>query len=189
MAATFRVKVNFGLGSLALIAFVVSFFLARLFTTLNPDTVVVSGGIHFHHFWYGLAMVVISGWLGIVSFHPTLNRLYATVFGFGGGLIADEVGLLLTLGNYHSELTYVFFIAFICFVTSAILVFRYRRSIGRDLEEMSRGETVVHIGVYTACFSALFFSFDIITAGLGTALVGILIALSGFVLHRKAQPG
>src|SRR5271169_6019252 len=115
------VKMNFGLASLALSAFVVSFFGARIFTTINPDTVVVSGGVHFHHFWYGLAMVVAAGWLGIVSFHPTLNRVYATVFGLGGGLIGDEVGLLLTFGNYHSELTYVFFVAFIC-VVSLLLI-------------------------------------------------------------------
>jgi hypothetical protein len=93
-------KTNFGLTFLALLSFIVAFFTARIFTTINPDTVVVSGGIHFHHFWYGLAMVATAGWLGISSNHPSLRRVYAVVFGFGGGLIGDEIGLLLTFGNY-----------------------------------------------------------------------------------------
>ena len=88
-------KINFGLTFLALLSFTVAFFTARIFTTINPDTVVVSGGIHFHHFWYGLAMVATAGWLGISSNHLSLRRVYAVVFGFGGGLIGDEIGLLL----------------------------------------------------------------------------------------------
>src|ERR1700691_4237778 len=104
VAASSGVRINYGLAFLALSAFMLSFFVARIFTTLHPDTVVVTGGVHFHHFWYGLTMVIVAGWLGIVSNHPVLDRVYATVFGLGGGLIGDEVGLLLTFGNYHSEL-------------------------------------------------------------------------------------
>jgi hypothetical protein len=48
-----------GLAFLALLAFVMSFLSARAFATLNPRTVAVTGGIHFHHFWYGLIMVVV----------------------------------------------------------------------------------------------------------------------------------
>jgi len=176
---------NFGLASLALLSFTISFFGARLFTTITPDTVVVSGGIHFHHFWYGLAMVVVAGWLGIVSTHPTLNRVYATVFGFGGGLIGDEVGLLLTLGNYQSELTYVFFVGFVCVASLLLLVVRYQKPLKRDLEEMGKEETLVHVGIVAAGFSALFLSFDFVTWGLGLALVGGVIAVVGAALRRR----
>lgn len=187
MPASLSVRMNFGLASLALSAFVVSFFAARIFTTINPDAVVVGGDIHFHHFWYGLAMVVVSGWLGIISFHPALNRVYATVFGFGGGLIGDEVGLLLTFGNYHSELTYVFFVGFICAALLTLLLVRYRGPLKRDLGSVGRGETLVHIGVVVAGLSVLFFSFDYFTPGLGLALAGTVIAITGVALNRKTQ--
>ncbi|HVC27712.1 MAG TPA: hypothetical protein VND40_06075 [Nitrososphaerales archaeon] len=182
------VKMNFGLASLALSAFVIAFFGARIFTTINPDTVVVSGGIHFHHFWYGLAMMAAAGWLGIVSVHPALNRVYATVFGLGGGLVGDEVGLLLTLGNYRSELTYVFFVGFICVAILLVLAVRYRGPLERDLAEIDRGETLVHIGVVAAGLSALFFAFDFVTPGLGVALLGVIVALAGVEERRRARP-
>jgi hypothetical protein len=187
VAATSGVKVNFGLASLALFAFMVGFFGARIFTTLRPDTVVVSGGVHFHHFWYGLGMIVAAGWLGIVSAHPTMNRLYATVFGFGGGLIGDESGLLLTFGDYHSELTYDFFIGFVCVVSLILLVFRYRAQVERDLAEVTKGETLLHTGVIAAGFSALFFSFGYLASGAGVAIVGIAIAVSGEVVRRRSR--
>jgi len=179
------VKMNFGLASLALSGFVVGFFGARVFTTINPDTVVVSGGVHFHHFWYGLAMAVVAGWLGIVSFHPTMNRLYATVFGLGGGLIGDEVGLLLTFGNYHSELTYFFFVGFVSVALLLLLVIRYREPLKRDLIEVERGETLVHFGAGVAALSTLFLSFGFVAPGLGVAFSGIVVALGGAALRRR----
>jgi hypothetical protein len=180
-------KVNFGLTFIALLSFTVAFFAARIFTTINPDTVVVSGGIHFHHFWYGLAMVVIAGWLGIASNHPTWRRVYAVVFGFGGGLISDEVGLLLTFGNYHSELTYVFFIGFVCFVTLATLLVRFRVSLERDLLSMERGEVTVHVGLAIICFSALPFAFDFLLTGLACALAGVVLAAVGIIVHNRQK--
>jgi hypothetical protein len=188
VAATSGVKLNFGLASLALFAFMAGFFGARIFTTLRPDTVVVSGGIHFHHFWYGLAMVVVAGWLGIVSVHPTMNRIYATLFGFGGGLIGDEFGLLLTFGDYHSELTYVGFVGFVCIVSIVLFVFRYRELIRRDLTEVTRGETLVHAGVIAVGFSTLFFSFGYLGWGAGVALVGAVVVVSGEALRRRSRP-
>jgi hypothetical protein len=182
-------KINFGLTFLALLSFTVAFFTTRIFTTINPDTVVVSGGIHFHHFWYGLAMVVAAGWLGIASNHPAWRRIYAVVFGFGGGLIGDEVGLLLTFGNYQSQLTYVFFIGLICFVTLAILLARFRADIKQDLLEMERGEVTVHVGLVIACASALPFAFGFLLAGSAFALAGIAVAGVGMTVRGRREPG
>jgi hypothetical protein len=182
-------KINFGLTFLALLSFTIAFFTARIFTTINPDTVVVSGGIHFHHFWYGLAMVVAAGWLGIASNHPAWRRVYAVVFGFGGGLIGDEVGLLLTFGNYQSQLTYVFFIGLICFVTLAILLARFRADIKQDLLEMERGEVTVHVGLVIACASALPFAFGFLLAGSAFALAGIAVAGVGMTVRGRHKPG
>jgi len=181
------VRVSYSQTIFALTAFMLAFFGARAFTTAYPDTVVIDGGIHFHHFWYGLGMVVASGWLGIVSFHRSLNRLYATVFGFGGGLIGDEVGLLLTFGNYQSELTYFFFVGFVCLVVLLVLLSRYGKELKGDLEGMSRGEGVVHVGLVLAGLSALPFSIGLSGYGFGVLAVGGAVALGGFWFHRRSM--
>jgi hypothetical protein len=84
-----RRSTTHGLLFLMFLSFIASFLIARAFATLNPTTVVITGGIHFHHFWYGLAMIVVAGGLGIVHNDPRYRRLYAVVFGLGGGLVGD----------------------------------------------------------------------------------------------------
>lgn len=185
MTAAQPKTLNSGLTFLALLSFTFAFFAARIFTTITPDTVVVSGGIHFHHFWYGLAMVVASGWMGIAYNHPAWRRVYAVIFGFGGGLIGDEVGLLLTFGNYQSQLTYLFFIGLVCFVTLATLLIRFRADLERDLLEMERGEVTVHIGLVIACASALPFAFGFILVGSVCAFSGVALAAAGAIIHRR----
>jgi hypothetical protein len=62
-----------GLSFLGTLTFMTGFFAARLFAAQNPN-VVVQGGIHFRHFWYGLGMVTLAGWLGIAFNQPRLVR-------------------------------------------------------------------------------------------------------------------
>jgi uncharacterized membrane protein YidH (DUF202 family) len=49
------------LSVLALTVLVVSFVIARVFTTISPDTVLVSGSLHVHHFWFGLILLAVGG--------------------------------------------------------------------------------------------------------------------------------
>jgi hypothetical protein len=53
------------LATLALVSFILSFIVARTFTHFYPNIVLLSGGLHIHHFWYGLALLAVGGWLGI----------------------------------------------------------------------------------------------------------------------------
>src|SRR2546425_10566534 len=53
-----------GLSFLATLAFLGGFFGARLFHLAFPSLMVITQGIHFHHFWYGLAMRGLAGWFG-----------------------------------------------------------------------------------------------------------------------------
>src|SRR5207302_8901552 len=103
-----RTVFRHGLAFYGTVAFVASFLGARLFATLNPTVTVVRGEIHFHHFWYGLAMVVSTGWLGIALSNEGLGRNLALIFVLGAGLIGDEVGLLLTFGAYRGTLLELF---------------------------------------------------------------------------------
>src|SRR5207249_10790132 len=85
-----------GLTFYGTIAFLTSFFGSRLFADLNPIVVVESGGVHFHHFCYGLIMMSATGWLGIAYNNQRLETIYALVLCLGAGLLAHDVRLLLT---------------------------------------------------------------------------------------------
>jgi hypothetical protein len=174
-----------GLAALALISFAAAFFGARLFATLNPKTVVETGGIHFHHFWYGLIMVLAAGWLGIASKPSIYRRIYAIIFGLGVGLIGDEVGLLLTFGNYFAEPTYVVFIGAVCVAAVAVLIFGFKKQVSYDVLTLKRAEQLLYVGVIVSGLSALAFSVGQLGVGVAILAVGILIAAVGIWLHRR----
>ncbi len=169
-----------GLTFYATAAFMLSFFGSRAFAVLNPTVTVVSSGIHFHHFWYGLAMVTATGWLGIAYSSQRLLRTYALVFGLGAGLIADEVGLLLTFGNYQSELTSDFFVGVVGFIILATIMARYRKVLEKDILHVSWNERLIYLGIMLAGLSTLFFAFNSIIPGLVTAGLGFVAILYAF---------
>ena len=164
--------------------FLTGFFGARLFAVQNPNVVVVQGGIHFHHFWYGLGMVTLAGWLGIAFNRPRLVRTYAIIFGLGAGLIGDEVGLLLTFGDYQSSLTTDFFVGVVGFIILASTLVRYRKIVVKDVIHTSWNERLVYIGINLAGLSAIFFAVNSITPGLVLAVFGFLLILSAFEAAR-----
>jgi hypothetical protein len=175
------------LALLTLTSFIASFFAARTFTTIFPTTTVVTGGIHFHHFWYGLAMVVAAGWLAIVSSHPDLDRVFAIIFGLGAGLIGDEVGLLLTLGNYQSGLTYVFFVGVLSFSGIAYLLFRYRPQLEKGFLSIRSEVHLLNFGVFVAGLSAIAWAFDYFDLGVLILLLGASMAITGIILRRRGR--
>jgi hypothetical protein len=180
-----KVKTRPNLSILALIAFIVSFIIARTFTTFFPDTVLVSGGLHIHHFWYGLAMLAIGGWLGISYEDERISRVAAILFGAGGGLIGDEVGLLLTLGDYWTDLTYTVIIMFLAFVSMLILLTRYSRAIREEFSGFLRSNANLFIGVFLLAVSLAFImetdNTIIITVSGVSAIVALIIILAYFV--------
>ncbi len=188
MLRALETRFNHGLSFIAVFAFVFSFFGSRLFATLNPTVVVETGGIHFHHFWYGLAMVSAAGWLGITVRNERYDRLFAVVYGLGAGFIGDEIGLLLTFGNYQSELTYQFFIGAICFIFLATLALRYGKQLERDLSSISRKERLFQAGVFVMGFSAFFFGFGSLEVGTLTLAIGAATTLLSYERRKKPDP-
>ncbi len=167
---------------LAALAFTAGFFGARLFHLVFPDTEVFIGPIHVHHFWYGLGLIVLSGWLGIAYNSERHNRTYAVLFGLGLGFIGDEVGLLLTFGNYFSPLTYDFFIAAVCFIVLLSLLARDWKEVESDVFRVSTRERLIHIGIFLAGFSTIFLAYDfpnLAYVGIPFAVVGALLLLVG----------
>lgn len=155
---------------------------------MNPTVVVVRSGIHFHHFWYGLAMVVATGWIGITTLrNEQLTRLLVIVFGLGAGLIGDEVGLLLTFGDYTSNLTEIFFVGAMGFVVLATLFSRARKRIQAEVIDVSVRERLTQIGVFVGAFSGFFFAAGYLTAGFATLGLGVLLFIAGFERRRMRR--
>ena len=173
-----------GLSFLGTLAFMTAFFGARVFAILNPTVVVAQGSIHFHHFWYGLGMITLAGWLGIAFNRPRLVRTYAIIFGLGAGLIGDEVGLLLTFGDYQSSLTTDFFVGVIGFIILASTLVRYRKIVMKDVTHTSWNERLIYIGINLAGLSAIFFAVNSITPGLVLAAIGIILIIAAFEAAR-----
>ncbi len=177
--------VRYALSFYGTLGFVAGFFGARIFATLTGVTV-IHGGIHFHHFWYGLAMVVVTGWLGIAITTERLGRLLASVFGLRVGLIGDEVGLL-TLGDYTSEITAWFFAGAISSIILLTLLLRSRNQLENDVFGVSNVEHLTHVGVFLAVFSSIFFAFDSLVLGTAFAGLGAFLFLLGVVLERRPK--
>src|SRR6266566_5170057 len=173
-----------GLSFLGTLGFMTAFFGSRVFAILNPTVVVAQGSIHFHHFWYGLGMITLVGWLGIAFNRPRLVRTYAIIFGLGAGLIGDEVGLLLTFGDYQSSLTTDFFVGVIGFIILASTLVRYRKIVMKDVTHTSWNERLIYIGINLAGLSAIFFAVNSITPGLVLAAIGIILIISAFEAAR-----
>ncbi len=182
-----RTTFRHGLAFYGTLSFVASFLGARLFATLNPTVVVVRGGIHFHHFWYGLAMVVSTGWLGISLSDQRWHHDLAIIFGLGAGLIGDEVGLLLTFGDYTSNLTEIFFVAAIAFIILVTLLSRGREHIEKEVVNISRRERLTQIGVFIGAFSVIFFAVDEWEIGLAALGLGILVFVWGYERERRPR--
>ncbi len=182
-----RVKTKPNLSILALISFLGSFGIARVFTTLYPDTVLVGGGFHIHHFWYGLAMLAIGGWLGISIENERVNRVAAILFGAGGGLIGDEVGLLLTLESesYWTEITYTSIILFSGFISMLILLNKYSKVIRTEFTEFLSSNASLYFGVFLAAVSIAFIletnNWMVIAISSVSTIVACIIILAYFI--------
>jgi len=174
-----------GLVFLMFLSFIVGFLVARLFATLYPDVVVVAGGIHFHHFWYGLVLIVAAGGLGIVHGDPRFRRWYAVAFGFGSGLVGDEIGLLLTFGNYDSIYTFEFFVLAVSSGVLGILFFRFKKELEHDVFSLERGDRLVSLGIVVGGLAALPFAADQLAFGVAVLVAGIAVVLAGAWSHRR----
>jgi uncharacterized membrane protein len=102
--------------------------------------------------------------------------------------LRDEVGLLLTFGNYYSELTYVFAIVFIAVALLGLLLSSYKDRLKDDVTEIGTNERVLHIGVIIAGLSIAAFSVSAFLEGFIILVIGVVIAVAG-VLRLSAREG
>jgi O-antigen/teichoic acid export membrane protein len=132
-------------------------------------------------------MVVSTGWLGISVSDQRWHRDMAIIFGLGAGLIGDEVGLLLTFGDYTSNITEIFFVSAIAFIILVTLVSRGREHIEKEVINISRRERLTQVGVFIGAFSVIFFAMEDWGIGLAFLGLGLLLFLWGFERERRPR--
>ncbi|MBS3765758.1 hypothetical protein KGY71_04470 [Candidatus Bipolaricaulota bacterium] len=90
-------------------------------------------GYHIHHFYFGILLIGIAGWFAITGSHGIPREKLALTYGFGLGLLMDEIGLLLTWGDYTSSLSYLLGVFLLGIIFSGIYFPRFWRSIGKGM--------------------------------------------------------
>lgn len=89
------------------IAFIATFVFLRVLTfgiryhLLPVGNVVTGGGLHIHHFVWGILILLIVGFLGITLWSEPLHPWLATIFGIGAALVIDEFALWLNLRDVY----------------------------------------------------------------------------------------
>lgn len=89
------------------VSFLFSFIVTRLITLYNPvNTSLFIQDYHIHHFYTGIALLIISNYIGLFSSKEKNKRLAAFLFGVGLGVLIDELGLLLTCTTPTKQCNY-----------------------------------------------------------------------------------
>ena len=89
------------------VAFIGTFVFLRLLTfgiryhLLPVGNIVTSGGLHIHHFVWGILILLLVGFLGITLWSERLHPWLATAFGIGAALVVDEFALWLNLRDVY----------------------------------------------------------------------------------------
>ena len=78
-------------------------------------------GFRVHHYWWGILLISLAGWMAIVHKGKTFDRTASIMYGVGLGLLIDEVGLLLT-NDYFSMSTYSMVVILILLFLSSDLL-------------------------------------------------------------------
>lgn len=93
--------------AIILVAFLITFVLARLYS-LNVEYYVLVQGFHIHHFFFGTIVLALAGVLTVTFQHKKVFRLASALIGVGIGLFADEIGLLLNCTTDNRQCSYLF---------------------------------------------------------------------------------
>lgn len=62
---------------------------------------VAAGGVHLHHYLYGILILTIVGIVGLVERTPRWRAWLGLAFGIGLALIIDEIALLVELKDVY----------------------------------------------------------------------------------------
>ncbi|MCE8422958.1 MAG: hypothetical protein J5U17_09705 [Candidatus Methanoperedens sp.] len=107
------------------ITFLITFTVSRALIVMagesKPSLELWIGNYHIHHFFIGILLLSISGWITLIGYRKKYKVISAILYGGGLGLLIDEIGLLLTWGNYWAKQSYVFGVIVVFIFLSIIL--------------------------------------------------------------------
>jgi hypothetical protein len=119
------------------------------------------------------------------------DRLAAILYGADGGLIVDEIGLLLTFGDYWTTLTFSVLVVLLAFASVLILLNTYRQVILKELKEFERSSASLYFGVFLFAVSVAFIAETtniwVIESSTGTAIAALVIILTFFALRTTRK--
>ena len=75
-----------------LFAFLLTVIVARLISSVSPRLGWTIGGVHVHHYVYGIFMLTAAGYLALIFKGPRASSWIALLYGCGVGLTFDEFG-------------------------------------------------------------------------------------------------
>ncbi len=79
---------------------------SRLFVIYFPAKSLFIRGYHVHHFYFGVLLLALAGYIALVSDKLSMQRWSAVLYGSGLGMILDEIGLFLSCGTQSMECDY-----------------------------------------------------------------------------------
>lgn len=121
------VKRNKRTPMIVFLSFLITFLLARIFANFWVKLSLIINFYHIHHFYYGFALLLLSNWILLVTDKDSLKKLSAVFTGVGGGLVIDEIGLLLNctsnglICDYYSRISFDIF----TIIIGLLLLFLY----------------------------------------------------------------
>lgn len=105
-------------------SFLITFTLSRAIVVMSgeskPSLELWILNYHIHHFFFGIILLSISGWISLIE-NRRYRKISAMLYGGGLGLLIDELGLLITWGNYWAKQSYIFGVIVIFIFLSIIL--------------------------------------------------------------------
>ncbi len=135
---------------LIFVSFLISFLISRLyvFFLVNGWTgrdIFPFETYMIHHFYYGLALIIIAGWISIVHKDKLSDRISAVLYGGGLGIFFDEIGLLLThFTDYWAGITYTVVILISLLMLNFIFFAEFWKEISSGLRKYAKKHNLDH---------------------------------------------
>lgn len=135
---------------LIFISFLISFLIARIYVYLLVPGWAGSEILPFekyiiHHFYYGIALVMIAGWLSLIHKDKNVERGAAILYGLGLGIFFDEIGLLLTeFTDYWSGITYTFVVIISLGMINFIFFKDFWEEVGSEVFQFAKKHNLDH---------------------------------------------
>ncbi len=132
------------------VSFLLSFLIARIYVYFLVPGWAGADIFPFeeyivHHFYYGVALIMIAGWLSLVHKDRNVERGSAVLYGLGLGIFFDEIGLLLTeFADYWAGITYTFVVLISLTMFNFIFFADFWKEVGSGVGKFAKKHKLDH---------------------------------------------